>query len=1424
MTFGLNLTGTSADNSIGGTAFGDTISAGAGNDSVSGGAGADLIYGGAGNDALSGQDGGDVLRGGSGDDTLDGGTGDDALYGDQGVVNLIVNGSFEAGVAAGDVDTTKQTGWSSLFGSFETWGSGAYGRDAEDGANFIEIDSNYCFDAIWQDVRTDAGQTYTLTFSALQRAGCMSDSLIVLWNGAPVACVVPSDTDWQTFSITVTGTGGLDRLKFAESFFQNNTFGVLLDNVQLIAGDTGPDGNDLIGAGAGDDSLYGAGGSDTLNGDAGDDVIDGGEGQDVLNGGAGVDSLSGGGGDDRFVVSSITSGLAYGSEFTVATASVLQVNQDTSGYQSPPKMLALQDGRVFYIWSNHALSDNSNGMTLQGRIYNADGTAATGQFDLQGLVAIDGYDGFDWDSMDLDLLADGRVMVSYVRSTWAPGDLDEPVFSILTPTATGMTTDVANVEIQAADAYYWSYESPPVTTVLQNGNVLFVWSEDAVYDGVHSVSLQGRIYNPTTGAFVTGDFRVGNVGIDESNGFDNDNLSIVQLTDGNIVVGYARSYYETGGTEPVYTVLDQNGAVIRATAEVEGTDNESQWTHYESPPLLTALDDGRWMAVWVNDGLSGSVSTMTLEARIFNADGTAATGDFVISSSTVDGSGFDVKSLTITLLPGGRVVVGYPESYGTDWNILPEFTIVDTQTATVVAQTTIPVSATHPWAGPPVIEALADSGYFVTVFAEGNAYSGWSTGLNYRIFDSNGEAVTDQIAIVGVDDDAAVSGYDGFDWDNVQVLYNPASKSFTVGWVGQYDGHGSGVFTSAPVNVASLVTQQQTFEVVVGGETGEIDGDTLDLRGMAEAVSVLLTGAEAGRVTASGGQLLFSEIERFELGAGDDSFAGGTAGETVLAGAGRDTLVGGGGADTLFGEAGNDVLVTGAGDAADGGAGDDRFSIDPAQTGGGAISFVGGDGIDTLDLLNVTGAAVTYADGSTTDGTGQFNTATGETVSFAFSGIENILLRGGPVDGTEGSDLLGAGYIDPQEDQIDGTDGPNDTVLGGAGDDTIDAGAGKDVVNGGAGDDLLVLTGAFGNDTIIGGDLEESLGDTLDARQIGAATVIYSGVGSGVLIAAGGTVSFSGIETLLLGGGNNRVAAAEGADSIFAGSGDDTVVGGSGADAVFGEDGNDLIDSTEEGFGAPDEGISTVQDADAGQFDDADVVYGGAGNDTISAGDDSDVFFGGSGNDLIDGGIDADVLFGDGGDDTIFGSEGRDQIYGDDGDDLLFGGAADGNDSLAASDDVDVAPTNDIDELFGGAGNDTLTGGDDRDVLSGDEGDDLLFGGLDADKLIGGSGFDTLFGGEGADEFVFAEGGNLVIADFGNGSGPIDDFDFTNNDYIDLTLFYSALSEAQDDLADDALLNQSVGDFTDNVSMSGGSITLTGVTSPMLTFDNTLLF
>lgn len=171
------------------------------------------------------------------------------------------------------------------------------------------------------------------------------------------------------------------------------------------------------------------------------------------------------------------------------------------------------------------------------------------------------------------------------------------------------------------------------------------------------------------------------------------------------------------------------------------------------------------------------------------------------------------------------------------------------------------------------------------------------------------------------------------------------------------------------------------------------------------------------------------------------------------------------------------------------------------------------------------------------------------------------------------------------------------------------------------------------------------------------------------------------------------------------------------------------------------------------------------------------------GTNLNDNGIDkpkllgtneADSIYGKAGDDYLSGFDGNDYLYGGHGKDTLYGG--DGSDNLFGE--------NGQDKLFGGYGNDVVAGELGNDTLYGQQGNDILHGGYDDDLLYGGSGndflvgwggmgdeYDTLTGNGGADTFVLGDklrGVFYRLDDLSNTSyyATITDFKRTDGDKI----------------------------------------------------------
>lgn len=381
-------------------------------------------------------------------------------------------------------------------------------------------------------------------------------------------------------------------------------------------------------------------------------------------------------------------------------------------------------------------------------------------------------------------------------------------------------------------------------------------------------------------------------------------------------------------------------------------------------------------------------------------------------------------------------------------------------------------------------------------------------------------------------------------------------------------------------------------------------------------------------------------------------------------------------------------------------------------------------------------------------------------------------------DGLDNNDdnISGSG-IGSGDTMVSSTFGGNDTILMFSSKYDVHMGDGNDVLSGGTGGFAYGEAGNDKLDAFIWEGTHAHYGGDGDDRL----NVWYGGTGS-TYIGSGGagtdqfndytsapsSVSFDGgagfdvvthtgltAITLTLGGTGNQGGAMKsytGIEGVVGGLGNDTMtgarqgnlmVGGNGADVINGEAGHDFLigEGRNASFVRAYLGLNpnfSVADAFdplnanvAGTYaeDDAknDSLYGGAGNDVLSGGDGADLLNGGSGADWVtylsapDFGSLA-LNLGTGG--TLG------QATGD-----VFVGIE------------NVQGSNGNDTIIGNAGANELRGMYNQDSLAGLGGNDTLIGGDGRDTLAGGLGSDVLTGGNVEDVFVFAGAGTLQAVD-----------------------------------------------------------------------------
>ncbi|KQI69496.1 hypothetical protein AN189_03580 [Loktanella sp. 3ANDIMAR09] len=1418
----------------------DTISAGRGNDEVYAGDGIDTVFGGSGNDTIFGGAGSDLLNGNGGNDTIFGGDGDDSIIGGIG------NDSLYGGIGNDSV-------------------SGGYNND-----------------------------------------------LIDLGEGNNSATGGTGDD-------TITAGSGVDRL-------------------------AGNAGRDSINAGGGNDIVYGGDSNDTIDGGAGADTIYGEAGSDTILGGDGNDALYG---DDPLSAPIATETMRW-SDLGLLNADVRNgFTQDTGNINVSVSFR--DDGSLgSALTSNLVTFNNGDGNynpTSSVQILGTGGTTSTTVFEfaadtqsgVSDAVANVGFYITDIDAVTGDGVnnfTDQIVVFAYgPDGNVVPVNITAFGNDVVSNTGAGtgnntITAAASNdTQDSPAGAAFVSVAGP-VTAI----EVRFINANGGTTNhGVNIGDLRFTTIAPTPG----NDTVDGGAGDDVLyGGGGNDDLI---GRDGNDIV--------FGGDGDDYLDDDPGGPdLISDDTFYGGAGNDTLW--------MAGGNDSAFGGAG-NDFVSGQQGDDTLfgdagDDRVFGDIG---------NDSVYGGTGND----TVNGGSGNDLVQG-------------------------------------------------DDGDDFVAGEDGDDSLLGGAG-NDTLYGGDGNDVIGDIELEVGDDvlygDAGDDGLAGGIGND--TLFGGTGNDVLLGGGGNdslYGDAGNDIFS---------VGDQDDSNVVQGGEdVGDTDVDSLNLYNTSstDGVTVVYSSAEAGRVdfNATTASVDFTQIERLETTSFDDtvdasaaasgiSIGTGTGDDSVIGSSGNDTIDAGIGADSIQGGAGNDLIDLGVADLMDdtvvltNGSGDDTILGFEAPLDNGDGTFSGRDQLNVSGLLDAGGDPVNHHDVSVTDdgGSARLTFPNGETVLLAgvsptdaqnpfFLAATGIPLSDGTVSGTAGADTIGLGYVDGDGDTVDDNDAilagdtgnddlieagggddsvfaglGNDAVFGGSGNDTLDGGAGDDTLSGDAGDDTFVVTAGGGNDTIVGGELGETAGDTLDATALTDDAILYlDGNEEGDLSYAAEVTTFSEIENFLLGSGDDLVAVGVGDETVDTGAGDDTVL-------LFDDFGDATIAGGDNTLPVGDlltaqlvtqdltvtlgpDGSGTLSDADntltfsqierveTGTGDDSvigsagddnvrlgagnDSMAGGAGNDQIAGQAGADTIDGGAGNDQIDLGLndaanDTVVLQDGSGDDVITAFEGpidngdgtftgrdlldvsdlqgpdglpvntNDVIVSDqagsalltfangetvlldgvtaaelnspfalaaigiplpdgtvsgtagddiidaaytgdpdgdrvDADDAILAGDTQNDDLIEAGDGNDSIDAGDgNDHVLAGTGNDTIRGGTGDDSLFGQAGSDEIFGGDGNDIIDGGDGgtdADTLFGGAGNDELIGDDGNDTLVGgsgddqQFGNGG---DDSFVVGNDFGNDLIIGGETQEVTGDVLDAAATDQNLTlDLTQGGAANGESGTL----------------
>ncbi|WP_303762534.1 calcium-binding protein [Sphingobium yanoikuyae] len=396
----------------------------------------------------------------------------------------------------------------------------------------------------------------------------------------------------------------------------------------------------------------------------------------------------------------------------------------------------------------------------------------------------------------------------------------------------------------------------------------------------------------------------------------------------------------------------------------------------------------------------------------------------------------------------------------------------------------------------------------------------------------------------------------------------------------------------------------------------------------------------------------FRRVEKLIGGSGQDIFNFYTIsdGLTIYGGGGADRIYGGYGDDIIYGGDGNDDLSAGGGvNLIYGDAGDDYVS---ATSGSGTLD--GGSGSDTIEAYTRIDLSLgkAYSFSAAYDIANFENIVVGSAAAQAFGiGDDNAnrisvysifeTYTSAIFEGRGGNDHLQGGAL---ADQLDGGTG-DDELYGRKGNDSLIGGDGNDLLDGGEGDDLL--DGGTGTDTISYAELNlygvtvNLSAGTAQSSESGSDTLksIENVIGSDM----DDDISGNSLANRLEGrSGNDTLSGGSGADILDGGSGADRMIGGTGDDIYYVDDSADIVVEYASG-GARDQIYASVSYSLSGTYVET-LTLTGSGNIDGTGNNQAQSIYGNAGNNILSGMGGSDRLNGGLGADTLIGGSGSDQF------------------------------------------------------------------------------------------------------------------------------------------------------------------------------------
>ena len=538
-----------------------------------------------------------------------------------------------------------------------------------------------------------------------------------------------------------------------------------------------------------------------------------------------------------------------------------------------------------------AITPLANGTFISG-IASSEGLVFHHRADggLKGQTALHATGGPAKSNWTFSALNDGGFVVSW----------DEDVSG--TPWQAWVQAGVYNADGTARAS---SFRVNDVLTNTDNNGAITALADGGFAVAYTNTQIDGSFNGVLVRTFTQNGTPVGNgVQINTKSTNDQEAPSIAALKNGGFVV-----VYEDDSMSPDHS----GGTTVRGRFFVSG--EPSVELHIPTTPggdqfdpQVAVLADGRFVVTWTNSDLANPEdgSNTSVCARIYNADGTPATSQFRVNTTT---EWAQHQSSVTALRNGGFAVAFTNDRLGTDDNgdiLVQLFTASGAKDgAELRVNTTTRADQTNP-----IISELADGR--IVVGWNDQAVSGGQNNVRLQVLDARTAGIT-QTGTAGADDFVGTAFGDVFDGGLGNDTIDGGAGADTV------------IFSGARADYT--VTKEASGALRVTNKTGEADivsnFESFTFAGVTFSLAELLasvvtpppttTPVPATLYSATSLTLPAVALNLIATGKANITLVGNAVANTIKGNAGKNVLKGLSGNDKLWGGLGNDTLYGGTG-------------------------------------------------------------------------------------------------------------------------------------------------------------------------------------------------------------------------------------------------------------------------------------------------------------------------------------------------------------------------------------------------------------------------------------------------------------------------------------------------------------------------------